>query len=384
MRLLSKLRARIMDPTSSTLLFVSLGVGVVVVATFIVIGLTHATGVFVANEAESGTVSGNATIVADTNASGGRAVQFNSPAINPGSPSCALPNYPKPNCTGVPAGTSLQTIQPNNPPDNDAYIVTTPGAVIDSKHIMGHLIIRADNVVIKNSQIEGDVDNEQSTGSGSILHPYTITDSTVTAPTCQTAPGLASANYTATRIKILMHDDGFRVSTPGNVTITDSFAKMCWNPPSLAPPDGSHSGGLQATCGDGTCYNTVFNHNTIDNSQPNANSGITMQSCTGLNQGCGTDNPISGVTANDNLIFGGGYNIIFWWTTGPHYEVHNNRLVNKSAVFDPVDTKNTCSSQNWSGNTLVTVDGYTPGQEYDWAHGTYNVTSTVGPQGCVN
>jgi hypothetical protein len=40
----------------------------------------HASGFFAANEVENGTLSGNATLVNDANASGSKAIQFNSPA----------------------------------------------------------------------------------------------------------------------------------------------------------------------------------------------------------------------------------------------------------------------------------------------------------------
>jgi hypothetical protein len=276
----------------------------------------------------------------------------------------------------VPEGTKLTPVVLNV--DNDAYVVTSPGTVIDGKHIPGHLLIWADNVTIRNSQIDGNVNNDQN---GKFWR-YTIMDSTIGEPgKCITAPGLLESNYTARRVKVIGHDDGFRVNTPGNVDVQDSFAKMCWNPPELAPPDGSHSGGLQATCGDGTCYNTIFNHNTIDNSQQNANSGITMQSCATANSGCAGVNPISGLTVKDNLIMGGGYTIIFWWTMGPNYEVRNNRVVNKSWAYAAVDAKNSCANQDWSGNTIVTIDNFTPRTVYA---GTYTITSTVAPLNCMN
>lgn len=271
---------------------------------------------------------------------------------------CGLPKYPKPSCTGVPAGAALTEVPLNA--DGDAYIVRTAGAVIDHKHIKGSLLIWADNVTIKNSQIDGTVDNDHDKK----YHSYTITDSTVgLSSKCVTSPGLLWANYTARRVKVLGHDDGFRVDTPGHVQIYDSYAKLCWNPPALAPPDGSHSGGIQAECGDGVCYDSVFVHNTIDNRGPKGNSGMTWMSFDG--------NPASGWTANDNLVMGGTYTVIFWWTQGPNYEVHNNRVVKGEWAYGPADARGSCAHQNWSGNTLVTIDG------------DYNITSSA-PLACVN
>jgi hypothetical protein len=273
---------------------------------------------------------------------------------------CGLPKYPRPSCTGVPVGAVLTDL-PNNNVDHDSYEVTTPGTVIDHKHIPGNLLIWADNVTVKDTQIDGTVYNDQ----GKTLHPYTITDSTVgLANTCVTQPGLTYANYTARRVKVLGHDDGFRVDSPGHVQIYDSYAKLCWNPPALAPPDGSHSGGIQAECGDGVCYDSMFIHNTIDNRGPHGNSGVTYMSFEG--------NPASGWTANDNLVMGGTYTVIFWWTQGPNYEVHNNRVVQNEWAYGPADARGTCAHQNWSGNTLVTIDS------------DYNITGTVANLPCVN
>jgi hypothetical protein len=281
------------------------------------------------------------------------------PSRSPRGGSCALPRYPKPSCTGVPPGTALTKLPLTI--DNDSYAVTTPGAVIDRKHIPGNLLVWADNVTIRNTQIDGTVYNDHD----GKLHPYTITDSTVgLSSKCITAPGLLYANYTARRVKVLGHDDGFRASTPARVRIYDSYAKLCWNPPSLAPPDGSHSGGIQAECGEGVCYNSEFIHNTIDNRGPKGNSGMTWMSFSG--------NPTSGWKANDNLVMGGTYTMIFWWTQGPDYEVHNNRVVDGEWAYGPADTRGSCAHQNWSGNTIVKINA------------NYDVTSTVKPLACVN
>jgi len=271
---------------------------------------------------------------------------------------CGLPLYPSPACTGIPPTVSLQRLALNV--DNDSYAVYKAGAVIERKHIPGNLLIRAANVVVRNTQIDGTVMNEYN----GKLFPYTIEDSTVgPADKCITAPGLGYAHYTAKRVRVRGHDDGFRVDTPGDVRIFDSYAKLCWNPPALAPPDGSHSGGIQADCRAGECRGIVFSHNTIDNRHPQGNSGITMMSFDG--------NPVSDVTSNDNLVMGGGYTIIYWWTTGPNFELHNNRVVKGSYVYGPADSRGSCAHQNWSGNTLVTIDD------------AYNITSTVGPLSCV-
>jgi len=87
---------------------------------------------------------------------------------------------PGPTNTGVPAGTVLTVV-------NGDVVVTTPGTVIDAKHIKGALIIKASNVKVTRSLIEGRAGSDSvvvSSGSGILLqddeiavaHPSTGTD----------------------------------------------------------------------------------------------------------------------------------------------------------------------------------------------------------------
>lgn len=308
----------------------------------------------------------------------GTALTTTPPPVN-----CALPNYPKPTCTGVPPNTDLTTL-PNNV-DGVAYSVTTPNTVLDHVHIAGILLVRANNVTIRNSVIDEGIQNDLGGGAGTQFFSYLVEDTTVgvepdpgTTPIagqpCRTQPGLMWTNYTARRVKVIGNDDGFRVTwgQPGadSVVIEDSYARLCWNPPELAPPDGSHSGGMQADCGTdqfGTvCHALTFTHNTVDQSQINANSGITVQSY--------TENEVVGpVLIQDNLLMGGGYTVWFWWSAGLPYEIHNNRIVNGLWTYGPVDALSTCENQNWSGNSIVTID-----------YADYTIASTVSPLACVD
>lgn len=326
-----------------------------------------------------------------------------------GASPCEYPLAITPDCVGLPSSISEASLTTTScEVDGSAHAVTTPNSTLDRVKVPCHLLIEAENVTITNSIIEGTVYNDYC-GAPVVYCHYDISDSTITSnavtaesPTgCITQPALAWARYTATRVEMRNHDDGPRVSTPGYVTITDSYEKLCWNTPTYAPPDGSHSGGLQFTCSDeptytdDTCYNTVFNHNTVDNSSvdssgtPQGNSGITAQSCSAPGTGCGGSgiNPISGFTANRNLLMGGGYVMWPWWSTAPAYEIHDNRIVDKSWAGSPIDGNGTCAGQNWSGNTIVTIDNNTfdqtnlPTTEY---HGNYQITSTVRTVNCDN
>jgi hypothetical protein len=249
-------------------------------------------------------------------------------------------DYPTPACTGVPPGTKLTTLPLNS---DGIYRVTTDGTVLDRVHIASDLLITARDVTITNSQVDGTVLDEY----GGKTYSFTITDTTVgPARGCLTAPGIGAAHYTAERVLIRGHGDGFRASGD-DIDIQDSYVHLCSNP-------GDHSDGIQT-------YNTgkglVFNHNTID--QRDARD-ITAPIFI-------TDKRSVDVTVTNNLVMGGTYSIQVRNVRGKQV-VENNRLVDKSWVYGPVDTD--CHTVTWTGNTLVTIDDH------------YRVTSTVGPLDC--
>src|SRR5690349_16401618 len=62
---------------------IALSVAVAIVVVGIVLVVTHASGFFAASEPENGTVAGNANLVNDASASGGKAIQFNAPVTSP-------------------------------------------------------------------------------------------------------------------------------------------------------------------------------------------------------------------------------------------------------------------------------------------------------------
>jgi len=118
----------------------------------------------------------------------------------------------------VPTGTQLRVHEGD-------LTVTTPGAVIDGVEVRGLLIIKAANVVIKNSRILGRaVDNHvglvSNVNSGL---PFTIMDSEITAA----APspynnGIFASAFTAVRVDISNVVDPIRV-IGGDVEIRDSW-----------------------------------------------------------------------------------------------------------------------------------------------------------------
>lgn len=267
----------------------------------------------------------------------------------PAAATCELPKYPNPACTGVPAGVQLTTISGN-------YTANTPGEVVDAMRITGNLYIGAEGITVRNSQIDGTVYNNQ----GLDHFGFTVTDTTIGPETgCIGQPGINDSRYTARRVEVRGHDDGFRVGTPGEVEIYDSYAKLCFLPPDVAPPDGSHSDGVQAYCPGGICAGLIVDHNTFDS------RGITATFMLNL-----AYDQLREVTATNNMLAGGPYVLVARWFGGPKYEIHNNRIVDQSWVYAPVSGESTCANQNWSGNTIVTIND------------SYEITSTVRTQDC--
>lgn len=238
----------------------------------------------------------------------------------------APPEYPTPACTGVPAGTEL-VLLPNNV-DGAAYRVRNPGEIIEGKHIAGDLVITADNVIVRNSQIDGSVLNDYS----GVVYPFSIMDSTI-GPTegCNSAPAVGDGQYSASRILVRNHGDGFRAASD-NVTIKDSFVDLCSNP-------GDHSDGMQ-TYTDG--QNLIFDHNTVDQRDvPDMTSPIFI--------GDGWAN----VSVTNNLVAGGTYSIQVFQLAGSAV-VRGNLVVDGSWVYGPVSSQ--CNAIDWSDNKLVRMD----------------------------
>lgn len=252
----------------------------------------------------------------------------------------------------MPAGTTFTKTVTGD------YTAKTPGEIIDGWHITGTLLIGASNVTVRNTQIDNYIENQiGSTDYG----PFSVTDSTVgPAQGCNGGIGIGESDFTATRVLVRGHEDGFRMSG-NNITVQDSYALLCYLTPAQDPPDGSHSDGIQAYCPDTACSNLLFKHNTIDAAQVPSTNAVNA-----------TDPKLSGVTVQDNLLMGGAYTIDAWYHSGPAWVFTNNRLVNGKWSYGPASAEGTCSNQSWSGNTLVTADS------------NYNVTGTVGQLPCVN
>lgn len=262
----------------------------------------------------------------------------------------ALPAFPTPACTGTPAGITLTSVTGD--------LTATAGTVIDGKRITGKIVVTGNGVVIRNSDVYGGVTN----GAGH--YTYTVTDSTIGAPTgCDGGVALMFDKYTATRVLIRHFGDAFRAtsnpatngpaanSAASDVLVQDSYVLLCSNP-------GDHSDGYQGYYG-GTGVQLL--HNTIDQrSAPSATAPIFSADWS------------KGIVARDNLLAGGSYSIRVYDdgtnTANSRSVVTGNRVVNGAWQYGP--SASDCASITWTNNTLVDIDA------------NYTVTNTVGALAC--
>jgi hypothetical protein len=328
---------------------IAVSAAIVVVLTGYVVVITGAAGFFAHAESEDSTLSGNAKIISDAGATGGKAIEFVAPvATDPTTPpatgatTCPLPKYPSDSCTGVPAGTALTTITGD--------YTAKAGEVIAGKRITGSVIIGGNGVVIRNSEILGKVDN--NAGSNSSRPSFTIEDSTLGPASCGSISDgvIGVANYTAKRVRIKNQPDGFRIAG-SNVLIEDSYVTVC----SKNPDD--HSDGIQVY-GAANATNIVIRHNTIDQRSV-TNGAATAPIFIPTDADRQGNNGVT-VTVADNVVAGGGYPLRIYGSLPLTAYVTGNKVVNNTWAYGPVDV--TCDKiKSWSGNAVIT---------YDWAAGT--------------
>lgn len=250
------------------------------------------------------------------------------------------PAYPTADTTGVPAGTTLTTITGN---------FTTNSSLVENKHITGDLIVDDPNLIVRNTWVEGKVTNA--------ANPQTFTLDHVTVGKtsgCNGDVAVQAKNYTATAVKVQGFGDAFRstdktgATTTGtsNITIKDSYAKLCGNP-------GDHSDGFQGYYGGS---NVLIQHNTIDQGDV-ANDQVTAPVF--------NSDYSKGLTLTGNLLIGGSFTIRLDSdgknNAASKSVVTNNFVVADEWVYGPVHSD--CSQiTTWSGNVVghLTPGTYTP------------------------
>jgi hypothetical protein len=240
--------------------------------------------------------------------------------------------------TGVrPGWTPSQTTNGN-------LTVTTNGAVIDGMLVTGSILVRAQNVTVKNTWVYGQIYNQVS-GQG--YNGLLIQDTDVGPPSGVSSlsdGAIGVGGFTALRVHIHNAEEGFRVGGYGSsgnklgpVDIEDSFVE-------LAKGACSHNDGIQ---GYDEPTRTTIRHNTIDTraSGPDCTTGAIFIGNGGADL----------ITIQNNLLLGGGYSLRMG-PGGTYDHVTGNRIVNGTWGYGPALVSSCGAVQQWADNSIVTID----------------------------
>jgi hypothetical protein len=190
------------------------------------------------------------------------------PVQTSGTPSAAT--------TGVPSGVTLTTM--------NGLTVTTNGAVIDSKHVKGDIVINADNVTIKNSKVEGRIH---------IRPPFVglkVQSTEIAGPGTAAAgatEAIGYANFSCDKCNI--HGWGKGVMMDGNVSVTNSWIH------DLAVGPDTHNEPILSLGGS--------NYNIVNNRLDAGTTGHFTAALSLLNQW----NRLTDILVKDNVFNGGGF-----------------------------------------------------------------------------
>lgn len=244
--------------------------------------------------------------------------------------------WPDASNTGVPPGTVLHSCS----------TTITASGTYDSCLFSGNVSIRANNVTIKNSQINGSV-NAGSGGSGEqtglVIQDSTINCGCPSLGPNDTPTAIMESNFTLLRVNL--YNSGHGAAVKSNVTIQDSYIH------GLGGNTTAHKDGIFS--GDGT--NVVIRHNNIE-CNDGSNAGCT--SAIGLLSDFGV---ISYYTIDNNLLNTNG-SYCFYGGGGPqkpyapnHITFTNNhfgrKVYPKCGFYGPVTYFDVKATGNvWSGN----------------------------------
>jgi hypothetical protein len=196
--------------TKNPRVLIASGAAAIVLLAGIAVILTHASGFFSATEPESGTVASNATVVSDSTASGGKAIQFNAPVVTPPTGggggttgACAVSTTHVPDgpdgmggCWPGPSNTGPNAAQASMAAYTGSCTVTSANTVIDSKVVnCSPLVVgpNASGLVIKNSYVLGGV--IQDSGTASFTIQDSILDNAVSRPACTSGATCSAGKY---------------------------------------------------------------------------------------------------------------------------------------------------------------------------------------------
>lgn len=321
--------------THKLLLARVLVIAMVVIVGALLITKSHAATPVVSSETESGTATSLVKKVADVSASAGQAIQFGGTTCPIGQtgtpPNCAAASntWPDATNTGVPVGVTLHAC---------ASTITASGTY-DSCNFIGGVDVRANNVTISRSFVNGQVTAGDNRQTGLVLSDITI-NCGCGSTTSATPPAIAFSNFTLIRANIYNAGHGVQISN--NVTVRDSFIHdLCCD--NVAHKDGiiSNGGG-----------NATITHNNID---------CAVNYCSAAMGLFGDFSAISHWTIDNNLFntvgsycLYGGDSASKPFPTATYMTVTNNHFGRKNGTkcgfYGPVAYFNYNTGNNWSGN----------------------------------
>jgi hypothetical protein len=244
-----------------------------------------------------------------------------SPTTPPATETPSTGSFPNASNTGA-SGTLTRS-------DGDRT-VSTDGAVLEDLEIHGSVLIKANDVTLRNVKI---VNNGfwplRIQGSGAVIE-----DSTVIAG--DDSQAAISGSFTGRRLDLSGAGDGIKMS--GNSTLVDSYIH------DLASFAGAHNDGIEAT----NAVNIRIVHNTILNAESQTSALMLSE------YGSKAD---TNVLIQGNLFAGGGYTIYGGAPdTAQGHEVVDNvfstRYFSRSGSYGPVfywrSTGNTWSNNRWA------------------------------------
>jgi hypothetical protein len=321
-----KLRQKL-QTNSRQILAVAIVAAIVAIGSFTLFA-SHAATPYLTAEPENGSISTPASKVTDSGASGGAAVKFATGSSGGFQSNCIVKpsvcGYPDETNTGVPPGTTLT--------NSGSITVTQAGAVIQNLNVNGQIVVKANNVTIRNVKLtSGDyypIDN--SNGNTGLL----VEDTEIIATNANVTSGISFTNYTARRVNVHGSSDGFKADS--NVTIEDSYIH------DLVVTATSHNDGIQTTGGS----NVTIRHTTCKLSTTNgANACMQIGNEHGAN---------SNWLITDNLLDGGGWTINAG-NGNTNMTVTNNRFT-RNAGYGPGTIPGSTSSGNYYDDNGAPID----------------------------
>ena len=235
--------------------------------------------------------------------------------------------WPGPTNTGVPAGTVLT-------PHTGNLVVSTPGTVIQNRHVQGgQIVVNAANVTIRRSKITGSA--TQGIRIESAAARLVVEDVEIDCLNGGGSNGMAQIfgnadqNITVHRVNVHHCENGFDID--GGMTIRDSYVH------DLFAGGTAHTDGAQIWPG---ARNVLFEGNVLEAPPPpNGTSAIIAAASSGPQ--------FQNIRIEHNILKGGAYTLYCPGQPSVNVRIVNNRFV--PGAFGPADCDRSNIAQ-WSGN----------------------------------